>query len=414
MIYDSSSTTGAGLSGLVHNSSGLKAYYRIGATGASTAITLATQTATGAWSSGGFVEIDATNMKGVYRLDLPNAVAATAAMVSLYLYGATNMMAVAQRVDCRAVPVDLKLIAGQTANAAAAVTFPATIASTTNITSASGITVSTNNDKTGYSLATAPPTSSAIATAVWGSLTTANWGANSFGNFVLISNNSNRSVFVTGAGSGHIASDVHEMQPNVLNASALATDAVTEIRSAILTAMYVDGETNKIKVNADNSVNSTGGGGSGGTVTGFSAEALAQLAPTITVVQPLVTINSTTGLPMRIEIVQGADYNSTDGTSISLTMTGTFPAWTGATAYLDIDCGTTLSVTGSITTATGSTRVITFNLTAAQTALLTDATQTRNEIVSDAGWFDVRVVLASSSRVMKPVSKAVFVARRPA
>jgi hypothetical protein len=143
MIYDSSSTTGAGLSGLVYNSSGLKAYYRIGATGASTAITLATQTATGAWSSGGFVEVDATNMKGVYRLDIPNAVAATAAMVSIYLYGATNMMGVAQRVDCRAVPVDIKLIAGQTANAAAAVTFPGTIASTTNITSASGIVPAT-------------------------------------------------------------------------------------------------------------------------------------------------------------------------------------------------------------------------------------------------------------------------------
>ena len=143
MIYDSSSTAGAGLSGLVYNSSGLKAYYRIGATGSVTAITLATQTAAGAWSSGGFVEVDATNMKGVYRLDVPNAVAATAAMVSIYLYGATNMMAVAQRVDCRAVPVDLKLIAGQTANAAAAVTFPATIASTTNITSASGIVPAT-------------------------------------------------------------------------------------------------------------------------------------------------------------------------------------------------------------------------------------------------------------------------------
>jgi hypothetical protein len=143
MIYDSSSTTGTGLSGLVYNSGGLKAYYRIGATGTVTAITLATQTATGAWSSGGFVEVDATNMKGVYRLDIPNAVAATAAMVSIYLYGATNMMAVAQRVDCRAVPVDLKLVAGQTANAAAAVTFPGTIASTTNITSASGIVPAT-------------------------------------------------------------------------------------------------------------------------------------------------------------------------------------------------------------------------------------------------------------------------------
>ena len=158
----------------------------------------------------------------------------------------------------------------------------------------------------------------------------------------------------------------------------------------------------------------TGGGGGGGTVTGFSAEALAQLAPTITIVQPVITINSTTGLPIRIEIVQGADYNSTDGTQITLTLNGTFPTWTGATAYLDIDCGTTITVAGAITTATGGTRVATFNLTAAQTALLTDTTETRNDIVSDVGWFDLRVVLASSSRVTKPISKAVFIARRPA
>ena len=413
-VNDTSSTVGAGLSGLLYNSAGIQAAYRIGASGTVTSFSLVSQTVGAAWVSGGFVEVDPSLMKGVYRLDLPNVVSGTEAFVTVYLSGAANMGPIVLRLDCKPLAVDVKRIASQSANASAAVTFPATIASTTNITTATGITVSTNNDKTGYSLATTPPTSSAIATAVWQSLTTTNWGANTFGNFVLISNNNNRSVQVTGAGSGHIASDVHEMQPNVMTASALATDAVTEMTSAILTAMYVDGVTNKIKVNADNTVNATSGGGSGGTVTGFTAEALAQLAPTITVVQPLVTINSTTGLPMRIEIVQGADYNSTDGTSVSLTMTGTFPAWTGATAYLDIDCGTTLSVTGSITTATGSTRVITFNLTANQTALLTDATETRNEIVSDVGWFDVRVVLASSSRVMKPVSKAVFVARRPA
>ena len=143
MIYDSSSTTGAGLSGLAFNTSGLKAYYRIGSTGAATSITLATQTATGAWSSGGFAEIDATNMKGVYRLDLPDAAAASSAMVTLYLYGAANMLFPPQRIDCRAVPVDVKKIATQTANAAAAVTFPATIASTTNITSATGIVPAT-------------------------------------------------------------------------------------------------------------------------------------------------------------------------------------------------------------------------------------------------------------------------------
>ena len=112
MIYDSSSTVGAGLSGLVFNSSGLKAYYRIGATGAPTAIVLVTQTAIGAWSAGGFAEIDSTNLKGVYRLDLPNAVSASNAMVTIYLYGAANMMPSVLRIDCRAVPVDVKQIGG--------------------------------------------------------------------------------------------------------------------------------------------------------------------------------------------------------------------------------------------------------------------------------------------------------------
>jgi len=72
-LKDSSSTVGAGLAGLVYNTASLAAYYRKGATGSATAISLATQTVGGAWSSGGFVEVQATNMKGVYRLDLPNA-----------------------------------------------------------------------------------------------------------------------------------------------------------------------------------------------------------------------------------------------------------------------------------------------------------------------------------------------------
>jgi hypothetical protein len=173
MIQDTSSTTGAGLTGLVYNSSGLKAYYRIGATGASTAITLATQTATGVWSSGGFAEIDSTNMKGAYRLDIPDAVAASSAMVTVYLYGATNMAPVALRIDCRPVPADLKKIVTQSVTAAAGVTFPATLASTTNITSATGIVPATGAitnaqaatiPTSGTINTTTPPTVTAIRT----------------------------------------------------------------------------------------------------------------------------------------------------------------------------------------------------------------------------------------------------------
>ena len=106
-IQDSSSTVGAGLSGLLFNTAGLVASYRKGATGARVAITLATQTVGGAWASGGFAEIDATNMKGVYRLDLVNASVDTEGFMTLYLYGATNMLPLALRIDCRPLPVNV-------------------------------------------------------------------------------------------------------------------------------------------------------------------------------------------------------------------------------------------------------------------------------------------------------------------
>jgi hypothetical protein len=90
-IQNSAVTTGAGLTGLVYNSSSLTAYY-VRPLGSATSISLATQTVTGAYSSGGFVEVHSSNMPGVYRLDLPNAVFATGVdSVVVMLFGATNM-----------------------------------------------------------------------------------------------------------------------------------------------------------------------------------------------------------------------------------------------------------------------------------------------------------------------------------
>lgn len=92
-IQNSSSTTGAGLTGLVYNTSGLTAYYVFPAQ-ADAQITLATLAANNsAYSSGGFKEIDSTNMPGWYRLDLPNAVLASGngRSVGIHLQGATNM-----------------------------------------------------------------------------------------------------------------------------------------------------------------------------------------------------------------------------------------------------------------------------------------------------------------------------------
>lgn len=92
-VQNSSSTTGAGLTGLVFNSAGLTWYYwredegNVGAT----SVTLATATR-GTYTSGGFIEKDATNMPGCYEIGVPNAALATGAgWVTMMLKGATNM-----------------------------------------------------------------------------------------------------------------------------------------------------------------------------------------------------------------------------------------------------------------------------------------------------------------------------------
>lgn len=90
-IQDSSVSTGAGLTGLVYNSASLTAYYIREGAASPTSITLATMTV-GTWASGGFKEVDATNMPGLYELGIPNAVLATGAdSVVVMLKGATNM-----------------------------------------------------------------------------------------------------------------------------------------------------------------------------------------------------------------------------------------------------------------------------------------------------------------------------------
>lgn len=80
-VQDSASTTGGGKTGITFNASSFTAYYVrppvAGVGGTAVSITLATQTVSGAYSSGGWVEVDATNLPGIYRFDIPNAVFAT-------------------------------------------------------------------------------------------------------------------------------------------------------------------------------------------------------------------------------------------------------------------------------------------------------------------------------------------------
>jgi hypothetical protein len=79
-----------GATGLTFATSGLAAYY-VRNQSAPVAITLVTQTPTGAWSSGGFAEISSSLVPGVYRLDVPDAAfAAGASDVTIVVRGASG------------------------------------------------------------------------------------------------------------------------------------------------------------------------------------------------------------------------------------------------------------------------------------------------------------------------------------
>ncbi len=90
-IADSSSTTGAGLTGLTNASGGLTAYYHGDTDTTATAVSLVSMTV-GTYTSGGFKEIDAANMPGWYQFCPPDAaIGAGAESVAFHLTGAANM-----------------------------------------------------------------------------------------------------------------------------------------------------------------------------------------------------------------------------------------------------------------------------------------------------------------------------------
>lgn len=123
-IQDSSSTTGAGLSGLAFNTASLIAYYHKDTDTTATVITLVTMTV-GTFTSSGFAEIDATHMKGWYQFCPPDAALSTSGTphsVAFHLGGASNMAPLPIEVQLIAADVEDTVRLGLTAlpNAAAA------------------------------------------------------------------------------------------------------------------------------------------------------------------------------------------------------------------------------------------------------------------------------------------------------
>ena len=125
---------------------------------------------------------------------------------------------------------------GKVTAATSTVNLSATTISTSQAVAsvANAVTVSTNNDKTGYSLTVTPPTAAAVADAVWDEATSGHTTAGTYGGQIVRSTNSNVTVQITG--SNHIAADIHEFQADVLTSAATDATFVNELQSGLATS----------------------------------------------------------------------------------------------------------------------------------------------------------------------------------
>jgi hypothetical protein len=250
IVYDNTSTTGAGLSGITHSSSGLVFEYRREGQSSWTSVTPVSKTL-GTYTSGGIVADG--SRAGRYEVDIPDAVLAAGAKTAyVCLRGVTNMHPVDIEIELDAVDyqdaVRFGLSALPNASAGANGGLPTGDNSgrvllqptQTGVTIPTVQTVELVNELAAGALS-ANGLEDVIASATWSMLTTATWPNNSFGERVLVGDTTTRAVKVVGA--GHVAADIHELQPGViteadfadgaLSARVLAADAATEIATAV-------------------------------------------------------------------------------------------------------------------------------------------------------------------------------------
>jgi hypothetical protein len=257
-IADSSSTTGAGLTGLVYNTASLTAYYHKDGDTTATAITLVTMTV-GTFTSSGFKEIDATNMPGWYQFCPPDAAFSAGKSTAFHLKGAANMAPLPIEVDLDAqvdvthllgtavstpatagiLDVNVKNIDNDAASASGTVTFPnAILASTTNITAAAGCAVSSigNNVITAASINADAITDAKVASDVTIASVTGAVGsvAGAVGS-VTGSVGSIATGGITAASFAAGAIDAAAIAADAIGSSELAASAITEIQAGLST-----------------------------------------------------------------------------------------------------------------------------------------------------------------------------------
>jgi hypothetical protein len=419
----------------------------------------------GTYTSGGIVADG--SLDGAYEIDPPNAaVASGVPFVVIRIRGVANMLPVLIEYEIDAVNYQdadgfglSRIDAAVTSRMATytqptgflTATFPATVASTTNITQASGITLAavTHTGATipfvntvdvvnelGTDALNANSLQDDIASAVWSSLTTATWPTDSFGKQVLIGSSTQRSVAVTG--SHHVASVLHDAEPDsipedafvtgALSARALAADAATEIATAVGTLQVLTRLDSMIESDGAGqfrfdtialSMAPTGGGGGGGGSTDWTSNERSAIRSILgfnssgSVVDPSVGIldeirdktalitsgTVQTALPVTSSgqitspLVIGDDYLSANGRAFSWTVA--LPAgFVAATAscrfgmrFEDETGVNSFVATGTVTDAGSGNVTLSFDVAKTVTGDLRP------------GWYDWSVEIVSASGV---------------
>lgn len=263
-LRDRTSTTGAGLGGITHTTSGLVLEYRREGQSTWQNVTPLVAKTLGTYVSGGIVA-DGT-VTGSYEVDFPDAAfLAGANWVVLRIRGAANLVEWMEEIeldqpvgfsslsiDAGKVilqPVQPNVVIPQVTTVASVVALQSgavdsVSAGVWNYTAGSGRQLTQFGFQVivgGYAAGQAPPSDSTIRDTFYNTLPSAGFVNGSFGDRWLISNNNNRGLAVTG--SGHIASVLHDANPNsipedafitgAISARATAADFVSEIVSGV-------------------------------------------------------------------------------------------------------------------------------------------------------------------------------------
>lgn len=371
LIYDSSSTTGAGLTGLVYNSSGLTWYYTKDGDPSATQVTLGTATL-GTWASGGFVAVDGTNMPGVYELGIPNA-AIAAGDCHMILKGATNMVPVAIEIQTTNLPANTQQISGtnQTARDLGASVLVSSGTGTGQLDITSGVV-------------------KANTTQVAGTAQT----ARDLGASVLLSVGTGTGQVNLSGGKVPSTVAAGDLATDSITAASVKADAVTKIQSGIPAAIWDYLTSAAVTVGSFGKKLATLAVGSDGSVTSGASVTNYVSIPTATVQNSVVA--------STITVVRG------DTLSIGLTGMGDISSRTkfvltakvsnddlDADAIIQIVEGTGLTrFNGSGTVTAGHASLTVTNATTGAATVVLNATETAQLVVRDLVW-DAQAILTA-------------------